>query len=87
VGAEELAVRFAGKDPEPEKWEGIGWSESEGSPRLDAALAWIACELTDEHEGGDHVILIGRVVAAEAREGAPLLFHRGAYRDLLAESD
>jgi flavin reductase (DIM6/NTAB) family NADH-FMN oxidoreductase RutF len=86
AGAEDLAVRFASKDPEPRKWEGIRWSEAEGSPRLESALVWIACELRDEHEGGDHVIVIGHVIAAEAREGAPLLFHRGAYRDLIAES-
>jgi flavin reductase (DIM6/NTAB) family NADH-FMN oxidoreductase RutF len=47
---------------------------------------WVACELRDLIDGGDHLILTGNVVAAESREGQPLLFHRGAYRDLLAES-
>jgi len=27
----------------------------------------------------------GSVIEAESRDGMPLLFHRGAYRDLLAE--
>ena len=86
AGADDLAIRFAGKAPEDDKWEGVEWTEDEGLPRLDLALVWIACELRDEIEGGDHVILTGTVLAAESREGTPLLFHRGAYRDLLAES-
>jgi flavin reductase (DIM6/NTAB) family NADH-FMN oxidoreductase RutF len=86
AGQEDLAVRYAAKDPEPAKWDGIGWSESDGCPRLDDALVWIACELRDLIDGGDHLILTGTVLDAHAREGRPLIFHRGAYRDLLAES-
>ena len=54
--------------------------------RLDDALVWVACELRDVIEGGDHVILTGAVLEADARDARPLLFHRGRYRDLLAES-
>ncbi|MDP9227735.1 MAG: flavin reductase family protein, partial [Actinomycetota bacterium] len=86
AGQENLAVQFAAKHPEAEKWNGVGWSESDGAPRLDEGLVWVACELADEIEGGDHVILTGRVIDADSRQGLPLLFHRGAYRDLLAES-
>jgi flavin reductase (DIM6/NTAB) family NADH-FMN oxidoreductase RutF len=86
AGQEEVARRFSGKDPEPAKWEAVEWSESEDLPRLDGALMWVACELRDLIDGGDHLILTGNVLAVESREGQPLLFHRGAYRDLLAES-
>jgi flavin reductase (DIM6/NTAB) family NADH-FMN oxidoreductase RutF len=86
AGQEELARRFAGKGDEAEKWESVEWSESEELPRLAGALMWVACELRDLIDGGDHLILTGNVLAAESREGQPLLFHRGAYRDLLAES-
>jgi 3-hydroxy-9,10-secoandrosta-1,3,5(10)-triene-9,17-dione monooxygenase reductase component len=86
AGQEALALRFAGKHPEPAKWEGVRWSEHQGSPRLEDALVWVACELRDLIDGGDHLILTGNVIAAEPGEGDPLLFHRGAYRDLLAES-
>jgi flavin reductase (DIM6/NTAB) family NADH-FMN oxidoreductase RutF len=74
------------KDPQPDKWDGVAWSESSGSPRLNEALMWVACELRDLIDGGDHLILTGAVLEAESREGMPLIFHRGAYRDLLAES-
>jgi flavin reductase (DIM6/NTAB) family NADH-FMN oxidoreductase RutF len=86
AGQEELARRFAGKNPEADKWDGVEWSESEELPRLPGALMWVACELRDLIDGGDHLILTGSVLAADSRDGHPLLFHRGAYRDLLAES-
>ena len=86
AGQEELARRFAGKNPVSEKWDGVEWTESAGSPRLPGGLLWVACELRDTLDGGDHVILTGAVLEAESGEGMPLLFHRGAYRDLLAES-
>jgi flavin reductase (DIM6/NTAB) family NADH-FMN oxidoreductase RutF len=86
AGQEELARQFAGKQHQPDKWEGVDWSESHGLPRLNAGLMWIACELRDLIDGGDHLILTGNVVEVSSVEAAPLLFHRGDYRDLLAES-
>ncbi|HEY1237326.1 MAG TPA: flavin reductase family protein [Solirubrobacterales bacterium] len=86
AGQGDLARRFSGKHPEPEKWDGVEWSEREGLPRLAGALVWVACELRDLIDGGDHLILTGNVIEAEAGDGEPLLFHRGDYRDLLAES-
>jgi flavin reductase (DIM6/NTAB) family NADH-FMN oxidoreductase RutF len=86
AGQADLARRFSAKDPEPEKWDSVEWSEREGLPRLDGSLVWVACELRDLIDGGDHLILTGNVIEAEAGDGQPLLFHRGDYRDLLAES-
>jgi flavin reductase (DIM6/NTAB) family NADH-FMN oxidoreductase RutF len=86
AGQAELARRFSAKDPEPDKWVGVEWSESEQLPRLAGALVWVACELRDLIDGGDHLILTGNVIEAAASQGQPLLFHRGDYRDLLAES-
>ncbi|MGW0364223.1 flavin reductase family protein [Streptomyces sp. NPDC002990] len=51
-----------------------------GSPRLDAVPAWIDCRIHAVHTGGDHLIVVGRVVAlGAAGEGDPLLFHRGRF--------
>jgi flavin reductase (DIM6/NTAB) family NADH-FMN oxidoreductase RutF len=86
AGQAELARRFSAKDPEPDKWDGVDWSERQGLPRLEGALVWVACELRDLIDGGDHLILTGNVIEADATGGEPLLFHRGDYRDLLAES-
>jgi flavin reductase (DIM6/NTAB) family NADH-FMN oxidoreductase RutF len=86
AGQADLARRFSVKDPEPQKWDGVEWSEHQGLPRLDGALVWVACELRDLIDGGDHLILTGNVIEAESGDGQPLLFHRGDYRDLLEES-
>jgi len=82
----ELARRFAGKDAEELQWQGVEWSERHGSPRIEGSLMWVACELRDLIDGGDHLIATGTVLEVDSRDGAPLLFHRGAYRELLAES-
>ena len=46
------------------------------------ALLWVACELRDLIDGGDHLIVPATVLEAESREGDPLIFHAGAYRPL-----
>ena len=53
-----------------------------GAPILDAALAWLECELDRTYEGGDHTIFVGRVIDAAADEGEPLIFHRGRFSTL-----
>lgn len=77
-----LARRFSTKDPHPEKWDGVAWAERAGAPRINGVLMWLACELRDLHDGGDHVIATGRVLDLEARHAEPLIFHRGEYRPL-----
>lgn len=55
-----------------------------GPPALADALAIFECEAHAMHEGGDHMILVGRVVRFQRREaGAPLVFHRGRYGALV----
>jgi 3-hydroxy-9,10-secoandrosta-1,3,5(10)-triene-9,17-dione monooxygenase reductase component len=51
-----------------------------GAPVLDSALAFVDCETVDEHDAGDHIIVVGRVLElGYAPEGKPLLFYRGGY--------
>jgi 3-hydroxy-9,10-secoandrosta-1,3,5(10)-triene-9,17-dione monooxygenase reductase component len=76
----DLARRFSTKDPHPEKWEGVEWSEQAGAPRIERALIWVGCELSAIHQGGDHVVVTGLVTEIEAGEGEPLLFLGGEYR-------
>jgi 3-hydroxy-9,10-secoandrosta-1,3,5(10)-triene-9,17-dione monooxygenase reductase component len=78
---EPLARRFASKQPEAEKWEGVDW-EGGGSPRIARCPIWIACDLRELLEGGDHLIAIGDVREAELVEAEPLLYHGGGYRGL-----
>jgi len=54
-----------------------------GVPVLPESLASFECELEARHPGGDHVILVGRVLEFAQRDnGEPLLFCCGAYREL-----
>jgi 3-hydroxy-9,10-secoandrosta-1,3,5(10)-triene-9,17-dione monooxygenase reductase component len=50
------------------------------SPIIEDALAYVDCETIDEHDAGDHVIVVGRVIELGYRaEGKPLIFYRGGY--------
>ncbi len=78
----ELALRFATKEPQPAKWEGVAWSELAGAPVIDGAVLAMSCELREELDGGDHVILVGAVGAMEESGAEALVFHGGSYRPL-----
>jgi flavin reductase (DIM6/NTAB) family NADH-FMN oxidoreductase RutF len=83
AGQAELARGFASKAPHDAKWAEVAWSERHGVPVLAEALLWIACELRDIHDGGDHAIVTGSIVALDGSGGGePLVFHRGGYRGL-----
>lgn len=54
-----------------------------GSPIIRDALVSFECELEKTHEGGDHLIIVGRVRDMQQRPtGEPLLFFSGGYREL-----
>jgi flavin reductase (DIM6/NTAB) family NADH-FMN oxidoreductase RutF len=57
--------------------------EPHGVPVISGALARFVCRVETRHDGGDHVIFIGRVEEfTHVHEGRPLLYYRGAYRSL-----
>lgn len=81
-GTEELARRFARSDREG-RFQGLEWSPGPtGSPVLGSALAWFDCRLWQDVEAGDHRVLLGAVEDAGAREGRPLVWFRGGFREL-----
>ena len=59
----------------------------EGGPLLEGCVAAVGCVVHDWLDGGDHWIVLGRVVALykDPEAGRPLLFHAGAYRHLDAD--
>jgi flavin reductase (DIM6/NTAB) family NADH-FMN oxidoreductase RutF len=76
---ESLARRFAtwGVD---DKFSGVAFhEETTGAPVLDDALAWVDCRVHETLAAGDHTIVVGEVVAADAREATPLVYYRGGY--------
>ena len=73
---EALAWQFARKGPE--KFQGLELRRgATGAPLLDGAAAVLECAVHAQHDGGDHVILVGRVVATETSERPPLVMHAG----------
>ncbi|MDX5359025.1 MAG: flavin reductase family protein [Rhodobacterales bacterium] len=51
----------------------------EGVPVIASALARFDCKRHAAHDGGDHLIIVGRVLRAAMTEGAPLVFSQGRY--------
>jgi 3-hydroxy-9,10-secoandrosta-1,3,5(10)-triene-9,17-dione monooxygenase reductase component len=64
-----------------DRFVGVPWSPSpHGCPVLEDVVAWIDGELWAEYDGGDHTIVVARVLDLGAHpERRPLLFHRGEY--------
>jgi 3-hydroxy-9,10-secoandrosta-1,3,5(10)-triene-9,17-dione monooxygenase reductase component len=81
-GQEPVARSFATKAPVAEKWAGVAWSDRDGVPAIDDALAFISCDLQDVVAAGDHVIITGAVRDLETGDGTPLVFHAGEFRPL-----
>jgi flavin reductase (DIM6/NTAB) family NADH-FMN oxidoreductase RutF len=53
-----------------------------GTPMLHGSLAYLECRLHSAQEAGDHTIFIAEVEDVIVREGNPLLFFRGKYREV-----
>lgn len=64
-----------------EKFAGLDWAPApSGCPVLERTIAWVDCTIESVAEGGDHLIVVGRVEdLGVARSSHPLLFLRGEY--------
>ena len=72
----------------PDRFAGVRWREgSHGSPILEGCVASLECASWQRIEAGDHMILIGRVLASEHSTDHPLAFCRGRYLSLQLERD
>jgi flavin reductase (DIM6/NTAB) family NADH-FMN oxidoreductase RutF len=70
---EDISRAFA--RPGPEKFDQIAWDEGAfGAPLLPVGVARLVCAHEAALDGGDHTILIGRVVEV-ARSGKPPLIY------------
>jgi 3-hydroxy-9,10-secoandrosta-1,3,5(10)-triene-9,17-dione monooxygenase reductase component len=51
-----------------------------GAPVLNGVLGWVEARIEHEIDGGDHLVVIGRVLDLDLEhEGRPLLFYRGGF--------
>jgi flavin reductase (DIM6/NTAB) family NADH-FMN oxidoreductase RutF len=77
-----LSGRYAKKGDHALRDEDFTIGES-GLPVLTHALASFECAMDARHDGGDHIILVGRVTHMSVSTGGrPLVFYEGGYREL-----
>jgi flavin reductase (DIM6/NTAB) family NADH-FMN oxidoreductase RutF len=78
-----LSSYFAGQRPDGDApaFDFEPWS---GTARLRDCAAALACRVEEQMPGGDHWIILGRVLGVHlgAEPRRPLLFYAGAYRQL-----
>lgn len=78
-----LSTYFAGgwKEPTPPPYRFV---PLEGVPRLEGSLASLACLIDKIHEGGDHWIVVGKVISLHQgiEPIRPLAFHLGRYTNI-----
>lgn len=83
----EWGLRFAGQWPEtPERFRDIATTAAiTGAPILPDVLGWLDCRVHQTHDGSDHMIVIGDVLACSSTEDAdPLLYYHRQWRQLKA---
>ena len=64
-----------------DKFADVDWTPAgTGSPRLPGCIGFIDCTIESRLDGGDHLIIIGRVQGLDVEsEDGPLLFFKGGY--------
>ena len=73
-GQDELSTLFANKQKEAIRFNGLDCAlGATGCPRIPGAVAWLDCSVHKAVDAGDHVVYIGRLEEAEARDVGALL--------------
>ncbi len=74
----DISARFARSGTD--KFEGLECREGlSGVPILPEYAACFECSTEHRYDGGDHKIIVGRVLRFEDRETDPLIFYRGRF--------
>lgn len=76
-----LAQKFS--QASEEKFNGLAIARGlNGIPLIEGCLAHFECTTEARYPGGDHIILLGRVMRFASVNKDPLLFHSGQFYDL-----
>jgi flavin reductase ActVB len=79
VGQNDIATRFASRGADKFGPGGLERGELTGLPLVEGATVRMECAIVDRPDGGDHTILIGKVLAARTEAVAPLLHYNRAF--------
>jgi len=74
---DQVALRFSGSTPD--RFADVPWFEDHGAPRIVDAHGWVAADVEALVPGGDHVLVLGRVIDAVPSAGAPLSYHQRTF--------
>ncbi|MGW8816235.1 flavin reductase family protein [Gordonia terrae] len=74
----DLAMTFARKGGSS-KFEGVGWENENGVPRLPGAGGFVVCSVEQVVEGGDHLVVLGGVQTAHLLNTPPLTYHSRSF--------
>ena len=79
---ENLSRQFSSRVPD--RYEGVqARASASGAPLLEGCIGYLECRKTAAHLEGDHTIVVGEVLTAEAQDaGLPLLYFRSGYRKI-----
>lgn len=71
----EIALHFA--RPNLDKFAGLAaiHGKSTSIPLIPASVAHLECRITDRFDGGDHTIIIGKVLSIDVTERDPLIYY------------
>jgi flavin reductase (DIM6/NTAB) family NADH-FMN oxidoreductase RutF len=74
-----IALQFA--NPAADKFAGVDYrlDEATGAPAIEGCVARLYCRTESVSEGGDHLVIISRVLRHEVSERTPLVFYRGCF--------
>ena len=75
----DLSARFAARSGD--RFDGLECALGvAGDPILPEFAACFQCTTEHRYAGGDHMIIVGRILDFEDRKLEPLIFHRSSYR-------
>ena len=81
AGQEQVSRQFASKNID--KFAGVDYDIGIGDvPRLTDYAARFECSTEFRYPGGDHIILVGRILAFDQTDKKPLIFYKGQYATL-----
>jgi flavin reductase (DIM6/NTAB) family NADH-FMN oxidoreductase RutF/DNA-binding MarR family transcriptional regulator len=81
LAADQIFVSQMFSRPGPDRFSQVPWSAGPGgAPVLDGTVASLICRPEAFHDGGDHILIVGRVIQHSQRDAAALLFSQGRYR-------
>ena len=76
---EDIALKFA--QPGEDRLQGVGVHlDRDGVPLLEKTSGTLNCQVRETYPGGDHIIIVAKVVRYRETDKPPLLFHKGSFK-------